>query len=227
MEKKDISQIALERIRESGIKPISKNVFNLKRVLFWSLVGFSIIVGVVSFSVTLNTLFNNDWYLYNKFGLHFILKSLPYFWVGCLLLVAILGKFYYRKTSLGYRHRTITVIGTYIILTVILGTVLYECGVGDAVEQSLSKNVPIYHIVIFNRSEFWLHPEEGLLSGRIIEVEDNVIKLIDANGNTWGVDISNAFVDRQIKIEVGQIIKIVGDINNEIDKIFTAEEIHP
>lgn len=226
MENKDISQIALERIKESGIKPISKKVFSFKRVLFWSLVGFSVVIGVVSFSVTLSILFNNDWYLYNKLGFNFIFKTLPYFWVACLLLVATLGKFYYRKTLLGYRQRTTTVIGAYIILTVVFGSVLYECGVGEVVEQSLTKNVPIYNNIIFDRNDFWSHPEEGLLSGKIIEVGDKVIKVVDFNGIVWVININNTFLDKKNKFEVGQIIKIVGDKDNDIDNIFTAYEIH-
>lgn len=225
MENKDISQIVLEKIKESGIKPISKNVFNLKRVLFWSLVGFSVLVGAVSFSITLSILFTNDWYLYNKFGLGFIFKSLPYFWLGCLLLFTILGDFYYRKTFLGYRHRMTTIVGAYIILTVIFGTVLHLFGIGEAIEQSLFENVPVYHIVVFDRDGFWSQPEVGLLSGKIVEVNGDLIKLVDVNGTVWTIDIKNVFIGKNAKIIPGQFVKIVGDQDN--GKVFNADEIYP
>ena len=226
-ENKDISQIALEKIKESGIKPISKKIFSVKRVLFWSLVGFAILVGVVSFSITLSLLFNNDWYLYNKFGFGFILKSLPYFWFICLVLFSILGEFYYRKTLFGYRHRMITVVGIYVIITVSLGTILHLLGIGEIIEQSISDNVPVYKVIMFDKNEFWSHPDRGLLSGRIIEVKDNKIKIIDFNNNIWIIDAHNATVLEQAKLEMGKIIEIVGDNDNDDDGIFKADEIRP
>ena len=226
-ENKDISQIALEKIKESGIKPISKNIFNLKKVLFWSLVGFAVLVGAVSSSITLSILFNNDWYLYNKFGFGFILKSLPYFWVACLLIFTILGEVYYRKTFLGYRHRVMTIVGIYIILTMILGVVLYLFGIGETVEQSLSDNVPIYRVIVFNKGEFWTHPENGLLSGKIIEVNGNAIKIVDINNNTWLINADNATVRSQAQIQIGKIIEVIGDNDNDNDSNFTADEIRP
>lgn len=225
-ENKNISQIALQRIQESGLKPISKNVFNLKRVLFWSLFGISLVVGAISFSVALSILFSNDWYLYNKLGFGFILKTLPYFWVVCLLLFTILGEFYYRKTLLGYRHRITTVVGMYILITVISGFILNIIGVGETVEQSLSENVPIYHFVIFDKDEIWSHPEQGFLSGRIIYVGDKVIKAVDSKGVVWNINIYNTFTNGKFQFKVGEIIKIVGDKYNDIDDIFYADEIH-
>lgn len=225
MQNKDISQIALERIKESGIKPISKNVFNLKRVLFWSLVGFSVVVGGLSFSVMLSILFSNDWTLYNKFGFNFILKTLPYFWFVCLLVLTFLGESYYRKTLLGYRHRMVTIIGIYVILMIISGTTLYIIGIGESIEQSLSENVPIYHGFMFDRTEVWSHPEEGLLSGQIIKVESNQIELVDFNNFVWIINIEKSFISSQLQIKKGEIIKIIGYMNN--DGIFNAEQIRP
>jgi hypothetical protein len=227
MENKDISQIALEKIKESGIKPISKNIFNLKRVLFWSLVGFAVLVGAVSFAVTCSILFSNDWYLYNKFGFGFILKSLPYFWVICLLLLAILGEFYYRKTLFGYRHRVFTIIGVYIILTVVFGFVLHLFKIGEVVEQTISDNVPFYRGMMFNKDELWSQPEEGLISGRIVEVDDVSIKIIDLNDNVWIIDKNEAIIAPRVKMEIGEIIKIVGDKDSDNDEIFNANQIRP
>lgn len=225
-ENKDISQIVLQRIKEGGIKPISKNIFSFKRVLFWSLVGVSLVVGAVSFSATLSILFNNDWYLYNKLGLGFILKTLPYFWFIFLMLFAVLGEFYYRKTFLGYRHRIVTVVGVYIVITVISGTVLHLVGVGETVEQSLFKNIPVYHAVVFDRNEIWTHTEQGLLTGKIIKISEKSIQVIDKKGTIWNININNAFLNKKTPFEVGKTIKIVGDKDNDIDNLFDAEEVH-
>lgn len=224
MENKDISQIALQKIKESGIKPISKNIFNFKKVLFWSFVGTSVVIGVISFSVILSILFNNDWVLYNKFGFNFIFKSMPYFWFICLLLFAILGEFYYRKTLLGYRHRMVTIVGIYIIFTIISGSILYIAGLGNIIDESLSKNLPIYNGVMFDKNEFWYHPEDGLLYGKIIGINENLIQIVDFNNNIWVLNIEDAFIGGKVKIEIGETIKIIGDIENDI---FIVEQVRP
>jgi len=223
MENKDISQIALEKIKENGIKPISKNVFNIKRVIFWSLVSFSVIVGAISFAIVLSILFTNDWYLYNKLGFGFIFKSLPYFWLLSLLVFTVLGDFYYKRTYFGYRHRTITIVGVYIILTIVSGSILHIIGIGRIVEDSISKNIPMYRGFMFDKNEFWSHPENGLLSGEIIEINKNLIQVIDSSGIIWVIDIGNAFIGHRVELRVGETIKIVGDN----DDIFRANEIRP
>lgn len=224
MENKDISQIVLQKIKENGIKPISKNIFNFKKVLFWSLVGFSIFIGAISFAVIISLLFNNDWYLYNTFGLNFIFKTLPYFWFIFLAIFTILGEYYYRKTFLGYRHRTVTIIGVYIFLTIISGSILYVIGTGKMIEESLRNNIPIYRGFMFDKDEFWSQPEEGLLSGQIVEINGPVIRIIDLNGINWLISTNNASVGNRVKIEVGEIVKIIGNNNNDI---FIANEIKP
>jgi hypothetical protein len=225
MENKDISQIALERIKESGIKPISKNIFNLKRVTFWVFVGLSVTIGAMSFSVVLSILFNNDWDLYNRFGFNFIFRTLPYFWFVCLAIFTILGDFYYRKTSIGYRNSTIVIIGIYITLTVISGSILHFIGVGETIEESLSKNISIYRGVMFDKNNFWNNPEEGLISGKIINIEGNTIKLVDFGNNIWVVGFENANVGKRVQIKEGETIKIIGDTCN--DYCFDAEQIRP
>lgn len=225
MENKDISQIALQKIKENGIKPISKNIFNLKKVIFWSFVGTSIIVGAISFSVIISILFNNDWILYKRFGFNFIFKSLPYFWFVCLLLFAILGEFYYRRTLLGYRHRLIVIIGTYITITVIAGSIMHIIGLGKIVEESLSRNISIYNNFMFDKNEFWSQPKEGLISGRIVSIEGDIIRIVDFNNNTWILDVDEAFVGNRVSLKQDEFIKIIGDVKD--DNIFKVEQIRP
>lgn len=224
MENKDISQMALQKIKENGIKPISKNIFNFKRIFFWSLVSFSIIVGILAFAIVLSILFTHDWYLYNKLGFAFIFKSLPYFWFGLLIIFILLGDFYYKKTPLGYRHRDFVIVGFFVILTMIFGSILYFIGIGEKAEDSLSRNVPIYRGFMFDRNEFWSHPEQGFIFGRIILIDGDLIKIIDHKNNIWAVEMSNAFVGQKVKIQEGEIIKIIGNLD---ENIFKAEQIRP
>lgn len=225
MENKDISQIAFARIKGEGIKPISRQVFSIKRVLIIFIVIISLVIGALAFSLILSALFNNDWDLYNKFGLNFILRTLPYFWFMSLIIFTILGEYYYRKTLLGHRRQFIVIMGVYMISTVAFGSVLYLVGVGNYIEQSLFEKAPNYRNFIINRHEFWSHPEVGLLSGKIILIVDNQLTIIDSENFIWIIKMDNAVINEPLELKVGGRVNIIGviiDVN-----VFDADEIRP
>jgi hypothetical protein len=225
MENKNISQIALERIREEGIKPISRNVFSLKRVLFWVVVASSFVVGAFAFSLVLSALFNNDWYLYDRFGLNFIFRTLPYFWLVSLAVFTILGEYYYRKTLLGHRRGFLVIIGIYLISTSLFGSIFYLVGVGGFIEESLENNISSYRGIILNRYEIWSHPEEGLLSGKITKVSDGEVEIIDKDGYIWIVNVGKASAQGKEEIDVDERVKITGKVTSNNN--FSAEDIRP
>lgn len=223
---KNISQITLDKIIKDGSKPISKNFFYFKKILFWFLVGFSILIGSISFAIALSFLVNNDWNLYERFGFSFILKTLPYFWFVCLAAFIILGEFYYKKTYLGYRHRSIVIVGTYLLTTLILGSIIYSIRAEEVIERSIYEGIPLYHSVIFDRESVWSQPDDGLLSGEIILVDGNRLRLVDKNGLLWEIKImEDAFIGPRVNITEGESIKIIGDI--ESGQVFIAREIRP
>lgn len=215
-----ISEKALEKIKESGIKPISKKVFNIKKVTFWTLVVLSIFIGSASFAIILSILVNNDWQLYHQFGLGFIFNTLPYFWLICLAIFAVLAEYYYRKTLFGYKHTIISIVGLYITITIASGGIFQLIGIGNRMEYYLFSNVSVYHNLRVNNSKFWDNPEEGLLSGRIIEIDDNIVRVVDRNNKIWLIDVPD---DAISLIEIGQVIKIVGN-RTELDS-FKADYI--
>lgn len=206
------------------MKPVSKNFFSLKRALFLFLVIVAIIIGSISFSITLSFLVNNDWHLLGRFGFPFILKTLPYFWFICLVAFIALGEFYYKKTFRGYRHKSIVIVGSYLLITVVLGSVIYSIRVEKRIEQSLHK-IPIYRSVMFDREKIWSNPEGGMLSGRIISIEDKQIKIISPDRINWNVNTKNTFIGGRINLIVGQRINIIGEKTE--DNNFTAKEIRP
>lgn len=225
MENKNISQIVLEKIQMEGLKPISRSVFSVRRVLFWSIVVISLIIGAFIFSLFLSGIFNNDWDLYRKFGFGFIFRSLPYFWFISLCLFVILGDYYYRKTLHGYRHTLIVVVGVYMASSIIFGSIFYIFKVSDLLERPLDGMPPPYRNMILNRHEVWSHPEEGLMSGRIIRIGENELGIMDSNGFVWIVNTEDALMQRKVEIEIGERLKIMGDRID--DNNFHAKELRP
>ena len=225
MENKNISQIVLERIKGEGLKPISKNIFSVKRVFFWVAVALSLIIGAFTFSLVLSSLFNNDWDLYNKFGFRFIFRTLPYFWFISLCVFVVLGEYYYRKTLYGYRHTIVVVVGVYMASSIIFGSIFYIFKISDLLERPFDDVPPQYRNMILNRHEVWGHPEEGLMSGRIMRIGDNELGVMDFDGSVWIISTENALIRKKVELELGRRIKIIGDKMD--DRNFHADEIRP
>lgn len=222
---KDLSQIAIETIKKTGMKPAPKIKFYFGKILFWSLVGIAILVGSLSFAIIIFLLINNDWHLYNKFGTGFILKTLPYFWLIFLAIFIFLGEYYYKKTTFGYRRRFLTIITAYIIITVLFGSMIYMSGLGESLENRLYKNIPLYRSMMFNQKNIWSQPQKGLLSGTILSNDVHYVEIIDFNSKKWNVNIDNAIIHNKVELSPNQIIKIIG--TNQNNNWFYANEIRP
>ncbi len=225
MEHNDLSQKVVERIKKIGIKPLSKSVIVTKRFWFWFMASLAVLVGSVSFSVTLFMLCNHDWFLQEKFGFGFIVQSLPYFWFVCLIPLSVWGGFYYRKTDTGYRHSFFSVVGVYIIITVFAGSVIHFVGMSEMVEKTLTERVPVYREVVFDRNAFWSNPKEGLLSGEIVFVGEDFVSVEDREGLVWDVDIKKSLISKRVLLQEGEIIKISGVMSG--DQKFEAEGLYP
>jgi hypothetical protein len=188
-------------------------------------VGSSFIIGAFTFSIVLSALFNNDWYLYNRIGFSFILRTLPYFWVVSLAVFTILGEFYYKKTLLGYRRKVVVIVGIYLISTTLFGGIFYLIGFGGGIEETFENNINSYRGIILNRYEIWGHPEDGLLSGRVTKISNNEIEIVDLNGYFWTIDIRDAILLGVLDIKNDERVKITGKITTSNN--FDAEEIRP
>lgn len=225
MIKKDISQIAVQMIKQIDMKPASKVLFDFRKIMFWSLVGAMVFAGSLSFAVILFLLINNDWSLYGRLGPGFILKTLPYFWFVFLTIFIFLGEYYYKKTTFGYRYQLLTIIAVYVLVTVLFGSVMYVSGLGENIEEKLNTNVPVYRSMMFDQQNAWSQPEKGLLAGTILSLNGSSIEIIDFNNVIWNIDISSAFIQDRVELSLNEIIKIIGNI--EENGLFKADEIRP
>ena len=138
-------------------------------------------------------------------------------------LVSIFG---IRHTKTGYRYSPLLVFGSNIILSIILGTALFFAGGAEKMERIFSDNVSIYKSFEERKVSRWSRPENGFLSGVIIENKNSEIILIeDFNRKIWEVNIQNAMVRGKILLEENKKIKITGEISR--NNIFIATQIGP
>lgn len=215
----------LKTIQTKNIHPKPKIFFWAKYGLFWLLSAIALFFGSLSFSTLVFIIANQDWDIYPRFNLSpisFCLTVLPYFWLVFLIIFAIVGYFNFRHTKRGYKISLLLIIFVYLIITILSGYTLYQKGWGQKLEQLAADQVPYYNQMIKAR-DIWSQHKNGLLAGKILDIKNNFLEIIDLDGEKWRVNISSTTGQQYIYSE--KDIKIIGNIVD--DGTFQADEIRP
>lgn len=203
----------IEKIKHNTITPKTKLYFLLKKISLWFLVVFTIFLGSLSFSVILFS-------FANAIELGGFVKALPILWILSLSVLILATHFFVRTTEKGYRYKWWIIVSSSIVVSLILGSVLFAVKVGSFVDNAIGKRVSSYQAVPNQIENRWNNPENGLLSGMIISIQDNSLIIRDNKNIMWNIDIANIpEVDRELLSQV-QNIRIIGNI--EDSDTFTA-----
>lgn len=226
---KDLSQGTLNKIKKKKIKPHPRWRFLLKNYSWWLAGVLSVSVGSLASSVVFYMLINNDWDIYKYLDtslLGFIVISAPYFWLIFLIIFIVLADYYLKHTKHGYRFSLIKIASFSVLISLALGTIFYNVGIAEFIDNKFSETVPIYNTLGANKEKIWLQPERGLLSGVILEIKGNnnfIIK--DLDDKTWQIKADNLFIRPVVDFFPGGQVRLIGKMIS--GDTFMASEIRP
>ncbi len=143
-----IKQDILNKIKEGEIKKTSPWYFTSKDYFFKILFGVSVVIGSFGFSSALVQLFvkpddhmrmefSKDWFEY-------FLVSAPYLWIVFLLIFTLIGWFNFKNTENGYKKNNLLVIIISVLISVVLGSVLFASGAAHKMDSELRGMVKPY-----------------------------------------------------------------------------------
>lgn len=226
-----ISEKVLEQIDACKICPKPKWHFLLRNYVVWTAFIITVILGSLSFSVIVEMLATGDWDIYKYSGksfLEFCLLIFPVSWMIFLIIFAFLAYYNWKHTKHGYRYRTYAIMLLSVGASGVLGFVLYNVGLGKKVDAMATRSVPFYHKSKDEAKEsLWLQPDRGLLSGEIVEINDEKNFIIkDSSGNTWDVQITEETIKHECCKRKGKSVRIIGKKQKGDQKEeFVAREI--
>lgn len=222
------SNNAYKKIKSKKLEPKSRYTFVLKNYLFWTLAVLAIIIGAMAVAIIIFFLYNQDWALYFKYAsfIQILYFSLPYLWFFILLILISLAYFNFRKTEFGYRYSLKKIILIYFASSIILGSLFYSLGFAQVLDRTFDQKLPFYTNLHQRCAWFWQNPEEGRISGEIIEVSnaDN-FRLRDLKDKQWTIYDNNAIYKNKMIKKKGMNIRIIGEMINNDE--FRAQEIKP
>ena len=219
----------IEAIKNRGILPRPRWQFLLKRFTLWSLAAATTVLGGVAVAVIVFIFIDHDANVrahLNESVFVDLFKTIPYLWLGALLLLTLVAQYVVRHTKFGYRHTPIQIVGVVITCSIALGTLLSALEVGERVQDFLVARTPYYDALVSTSKDVWSRPEKGLLGGTIAEVRSaEEVTLVDFQGKSWLVDIGEIDVVNNSPIQSGIIVKMMG--SQEDMSGFRAVQILP
>jgi hypothetical protein len=223
----DVSKKVFEEIKEKKVAMTPKWHFAVFRVLIFVLLAMLFFLGIFVFSLIYHLIFNFELggIMKKNSSAQMIVHGLPYFWFLVLGIAVILWVLEFMKTSFGYRIKTSFVAISMILITFVFGFGLHSLGTGEIMENFMENNVPSYGNIVKTPKNFWLQPEKGLLSGEIIDLDEEMKNLTiqDWGERIWEVNYAGAVILKDVKLMNKKKIKIIG--KEEGACCFEAEEI--
>lgn len=220
----------LKNIEKRKIKPKSKWIFLAKDYLVWGLFGITTLIGAGAMGVIIFIINDNDWDIYTQLEKScwtYYLILMPYFWIIVLCLLLFLAYFNYTRTRKGYLLNPYVVILSSILISILLGWVLFASGISEKIDKFFAQKIPYYKTTDMHKIIFWSNPDRGLMAGEITSIKDtNNFSLKDLNGKDWIITGKNITWEKGANLRMGEKVKIIGKMNAK-NNIYKAQEVRP
>ncbi len=204
-------QEILDKIKEQHIQPKKRWEFLFKNYLLWIAFVLAIIFGSLASSVTIFMIKHAAWsaQVPNFHPLKRLLINLPLFWLVCLSLFILLAWYDFKNTKRGYKYHPAWVVVFSVIVSVLLGALIYQGGIGEKLEEAFFKRVPFYQQMFRHGGRMFVEPDKGHLAGVVISVDSDFITVEDFRGDLWKINTSTD------QFYIGQRIILIGRVDDD------------
>lgn len=218
-------------IKENRIEPIPKCLIRAKNIAFWALVVGIGMIGVLFLSLGLVDIFDVGPDIFRSFGFRrlpfLFFRSTPLIWTSLFALAILSGVFAFRSTKHGYRYRALFVGSLLTLAVITLTFFVHWARFDDRLDRAFEDGAP--HALrgfLPPRADRWLSPQDGALSGRILETGIDSFVMETPRGDRWTVVMTKETrLGRMVRIEAGQNILVFGMSKGEA--VFEANFIRP
>lgn len=213
-----ISDNIVGQIRESGIRPKPRWRFVLANLTLMSLVLAAVVVGGLVMSLVFLKIGDLDLELLSwggERGLPMALEVLPLLWLFLLALLLLLAVWVFEKTEVGYRFRPIWLVAGSVLVSAVLGGLVYALHGPEMVDTFLRNALPSYHQMEEQRLRKFHLPELGVLPGRVVELRDGgVFGLEDMRRELWIVTVqSRSQAEKKFpQLRLEQPVLLMGEV---------------
>lgn len=221
------SKRVISELKERDIRPRWRGWFFLRAAVAWVLVGIAGVAAGVAMGTAIFLVADNDWGVAHYLGrsmFSYVLRSIPYVWIGVFALLVVFLFQNIRHTPRGYRYETSHLMVGSILGSVCIGFLLFIVGVNARVHTSLLTRLPLYSELVYEKHDIWKYPPGGLLSGIVQATTTDGFIVRDERNMQWRVLASSTLPYQDLFI-IGKEVKIIGI--EQAEGVFEARSVRP
>lgn len=217
---KDFAEQFMTTIKKDHITPVPRWVFVLRNGLVWLLGALMIALSATAIATILYLVRTNDWDIYKELAsslTSFVVTTIPYAWFVILGILMLSAYLLFIRTPHGYRYRLVAVTASGIVVSSLLGSIMYAAGVGERVDEYVRKKAPTYHAILSPHSRVWQEPKLGRIAGDVVELNEKNLKIKDEQGTIWTVENSaetTTTLDLTSEKDMPRRVRVFGTLSN-------------
>jgi hypothetical protein len=225
----DFAEQLITKIKTDKVTPWPRWVFTVRTCALWFFGGAALLLAATSCATIIHVIRINDWDVYRELAdnlASFVITTIPYAWFIILSVLLASGYVLFVRTPRGYRYRLITVTMSGLIVSSLLGSVMYAAGVGEQVDEYIRTNAPTYHAMLNPHSKTWQQPHNGRLAGDVVEIAEKSVVVRDERGVEWQIESdekTTSTVSFTAEQETPHRLRVIGTMINS--STFKAKKI--
>lgn len=189
----DFAEQLIMTLKKKKIAPVPRWIFVVRNAIVWALGMFMLILSAIAIATIFYLIRTNDWDIYEELAsslASFVVTTIPYAWLFILAIFISCVYLLFVHTPHGYRYRLVAVTGSGLVVSSLLGSIMYAAGVGERIDEYVRTNAPRYHTLLSPHSRTWEQPARGRIAGNVLEHNEKNFKIQDEEGTVWTIENS-------------------------------------
>jgi hypothetical protein len=224
--KESVRQKVLASIEKENIKPKPKWHFFVHEWFIWFVAFLFLVLGSVATALTIYILnasrFTIRHIQFSK--LNVIFEFVPFLWILLLIVGVAYTVYAIHKTNNGYKWHFSWLVGLSFVLSLFFGTFIYVSGFGEKMDSYLLSEMPYYGNLTNYHPRHWMSPENGIVAGIVVDIEDDTVFIRRFDGKDFNILITQETeINTTNNLQEGMRIRVIGTSSDE--SFFVAENI--
>ncbi len=206
----------INKISNEDIRPKPACYFYMVKFLLYSMTIVTIVLGGFALSLVSYLLINQDWSINSSNFIYLI----PYAWIFSLIIFYFIAYFNFKLFPRAYKFSKSQLLIFVFLSCIIVAIFLNSANLPAKLHEGACKRSFIYQRVFDSQTRPWHRPNEGFVSGEIINKTNYFLEVKDINNNIWLVEYDNYNINN---LSIGTHWRFIGEKIS--DNQFIAHQI--
>ncbi len=179
-----IRERVFKTIEEKNMQPKPYWHFLVREWVVYVVAGSALVLGSVATGLSLYICGASRFMVHaiELSSLDMVFEIVPFLWLALLVVALGYGTYAVRMIKHGYRFHKTWTVGIALGVSIFVGAILYEAGLGATIDNYLLHTVPMYQPATGFRPTHFMDKKGGVFAGEIVEMRERgfVLRMINS-----------------------------------------------